>query len=435
MERPGTGSRRRSAKNVERFVSIDAIIRGSKISGEVFTIVHKRGWLAVPLAVSMFGSLIAFAQSAKPSAPEKEFTARQQGEKADKNAEPAPENVKTVEQQFKNIKSLTGAPADQLIPAMQYFNAALGVECNFCHVTQPQWSPDKDDKEEKRTARRMITMTEAINKANFEGKPEVGCSTCHGGHSHPVAVPPLFDEHNPKAHEANMHGGVRPQLPSVAQVLEAYEKAIGGMNAIQKLTTKTVRATVTNFQGQTSHIELVQKSPDFTSSIMTLPNGQTRQQIYDGKNGWNKGERGVNEIHGPDLAGLRTISRFDRDFAPTADLPNARVTGVETIDGHECYVVRGQHPDKDFSERLYFDKESGLLLRRVSAQRTLFGPLADSSDYSDYKEVQGVRLAFTVKRTTPETTFTRKIDSIEFNKPVGEGAFSRPEASQASETK
>jgi hypothetical protein len=362
----------------------------------------------------MFGSIFAFAQSAKPSASE---------------------NVKTVEQQFKNIKSLTGAPADQLIPAMQYFNAALGVECNFCHVNQPQWAPDKDDKEEKRTARLMISMTEAINKANFEGKPEVGCSTCHGGHSHPVAVPPLFDEHNPKAHEPNMHGGARPQLPSVAQVLEAYEKAIGGMDAIQKLTTKTARATVTNFQGQTLHIELVQKSPDFTSSIMTLPNGQTRQQIYDGKNGWNKGDRGVNEIHGPDLAGIRTTSRFDRDFAPTAGLPNARVTGIETIDGHECYVVRGQHPDKDFSERLYFDKESGLLLRRVSAQRTLFGPLADSSDYSDYKEVQGVKLAFTVKRTTPETTFIRKIDSIEFNKPVGDGAFSRPEASQASETK
>jgi hypothetical protein len=71
----------------------------------------------------------------------------------------------------------------------------------------------------------------------------------------------------------------------------------------------------------------------------------------------------------------------------------------------------------------------------VSAQRTLFGPLADSSDYSDYKEVQGVKLAFTVKRTTPETTFIRKLDSIEFNKPVGDGAFSRPEASQASEAK
>jgi Photosynthetic reaction centre cytochrome C subunit len=385
-----------------------------------------RTWLAFLFSLLMAASTFSFSQSGKPAQPDKPSTPNQQ---AEKKSESTPDGVKTAEQQFKNIMSLKGAPADQVIPAMQYFNAALGVECNFCHVNQPQWAPDKDDKEEKRTARLMISMTEAINKTNFDGKPEVGCSTCHSGHSHPVAVPPLFDEHNPKAREANMHGGPRPQLPSLAQVLDAYQKAIGGPDAIQKLTTKTAKATITNFQGQTSHIELLQKAPNLTSSIMTLPNGQTRQQIYDGKHGWNKSDRGVNEIAGPDLAGMRTIARFDRDFAPTADLPNARVTSIETIDGHECYVVRGQHPDKDFSERLYFDKQSGLLLRRVSAQRTLFGPLADSSDYSDYKDVQGVKIAFTVKRTTPETTFTRKIDSIEFNKPIGDDVFSRPAVS------
>jgi len=232
-----------------------------------------------------------------------------------------------------------------------------------------------------------------------------------------------------------MHDGPRPQLPTAAQVLEAYLKAIGGADAIQKLTTKSAKATVTNFQGQTSHIELLQKTPNLTASVMTLPNGQSRQQIYDGKAAWNKSDRGVNEMSGPDLAGLRTITRFDRDFAPTADLTNPRVTNMETIDGHECYVVRGQHPDKDFSERLYFDKESGLLLRRVSAQRTLFGPLADSTDYSDYKDVQGVKVAFTLKRTTPETSFIRKIDSIEFNKPIGDDAFKKPEASATPPTK
>jgi outer membrane lipoprotein-sorting protein len=396
-----------------------AIMPDFQISSEVFIV---RKWLAVQFAVSMIGSLIAIAQSTKPAQPPKA--------QVEQTSQPASENGKTAEQQFKNIKLLKGAPADQLVPAMQYFNAALGVQCNFCHVNQPQWAPEKDDKEEKRTAREMISMTEAINKSNFEGKPEVGCSTCHSGHSHPMAVPPLFDEHNPNAREANMHGGPRPQLPTVAQVLEAYQKAIGGADAIQKLTTKSAKATVTSFQGQTSHIEVVQKTPNLTSTIMTLPNGQTRLQIYDGKSGWNKGDRGVNEVTGPDLAALRTVSRFDREFAPTADLVNARVTNIETIDGHECYVVRGQHTDKDFSERLYFDKESGLLLRRVSAQRTLFGPLADSSDYKDYKDVQGVKMAFTVKRTTPETTFTRKIDSLEFNKPVGDDAFYKPEAAQ-----
>src|SRR5437763_453342 len=103
-------------------------------------------------------------------------------------ARPADPNAgKTTDQEFKNIQVLKGIPAEELIPAMTYFNAALGVECNYCHVVQPTRAFEKDDKEEKKTARQMITMTQAINKDNFKGNLEVGCATCHGGRAHPTA--------------------------------------------------------------------------------------------------------------------------------------------------------------------------------------------------------------------------------------------------------
>ncbi len=41
---------------------------------------------------------------------------------------------KKAEEQFKNIQVLKGIPADQVIPAMQFITASLGVECEFCHV-------------------------------------------------------------------------------------------------------------------------------------------------------------------------------------------------------------------------------------------------------------------------------------------------------------
>ncbi|HET7873802.1 MAG TPA: c-type cytochrome, partial [Terriglobales bacterium] len=358
----------------------------------------------------------------------------QAGPKTDAAKEPAtttapkPE-VKTAEQQFKNIQFLKAVPADQLIPAMQYINAALGVECNFCHVGQPgRLEPDKDDKKEKQTARKMRAMTKAINDANFEGKSEVSCTTCHAGHAHPIALPPLFDEHNPNAHDANRHDLPHPELPTLEQVAQAYEKAIGGKEAIQKLATRTLKATAVGFQGQKFQIEAWQKAPGMLVQSITFPNGQTRVQIFDGQSGWIKTDRGVNQISGPDLAGLRVVSRFDRDLAPLADLANARVTGIEKIDGHECYVVRGLHSDKDFSDRLYFDKQSGLLLRRTSAQRTILGQVSDNTDYSDYKDVQGVKVAFTIKRTTSENVLTRTLEKIEFNQPVDDSKFARPAA-------
>jgi hypothetical protein len=67
---------------------------------------------------------------------------------------------KLAEEVFKNIQSLKGTPADQVIPAMQFISASLNVECSFCHV---QGKMDLDDKKEKKTARDMIAMTNAIN--------------------------------------------------------------------------------------------------------------------------------------------------------------------------------------------------------------------------------------------------------------------------------
>ena len=49
-------------------------------------------------------------------------------------------------QQFKNIQVLKDIPADQLIPAMQFITASLGVECEFCHV---EGAFEKDDKKPK----------------------------------------------------------------------------------------------------------------------------------------------------------------------------------------------------------------------------------------------------------------------------------------------
>ena len=97
---------------------------------------------------------------------------------------PAP---KTAEQQFKNIQALQGTPADQLFPAMQFISASLGVECEFCHVEGKFAS---DDKPAKKTARKMIAMTLAINKESFNARKEVTCFTCHRGNNDPSGTPP-----------------------------------------------------------------------------------------------------------------------------------------------------------------------------------------------------------------------------------------------------
>src|SRR5262249_27021240 len=90
----------------------------------------------------------------------------------------------------KNLKVLKNLPADQLIPVMQKFNAALGVRCDFCHVINPDHSGfDLDTKPEKNVARKMILMAQDINKRYTVLDKKGTCFMCHHGHAMPEGQP------------------------------------------------------------------------------------------------------------------------------------------------------------------------------------------------------------------------------------------------------
>jgi photosynthetic reaction center cytochrome c subunit len=130
-----------------------------------------------------------------------------------------PPAEKTVEQVQKNIKVLTGLPQSQLIPAMNFMSASLGVRCNYCHVNKDgKWDFVSDEKPEKATAREMIKMVLNVNKTTFKGNPSVSCYTCHRGRTSPVGVPPLP---LPEATPAPVQGETKPkeELPTVDQIL------------------------------------------------------------------------------------------------------------------------------------------------------------------------------------------------------------------------
>ena len=68
-------------------------------------------------------------------------------------------------------------------------SAGLGVKCDVCHVFGAD-GPDfaADDKPEKATARRMITMVMELNATRFDGKERISCVTCHRGQRKPVSA-------------------------------------------------------------------------------------------------------------------------------------------------------------------------------------------------------------------------------------------------------
>src|SRR5438132_12162300 len=107
------------------------------------------------------------------------------------NGQTAPqEKPLMAEDVFKNIQVLRGLTVDQFMGTMGFIAAALSMNCSECHHTGSA-AEYAEDTPRKQTARKMILMVNALNKANFGGKREVTCYSCHRSDSRPNVTPSL----------------------------------------------------------------------------------------------------------------------------------------------------------------------------------------------------------------------------------------------------
>jgi hypothetical protein len=325
---------------------------------------------------------------------------------------------RTAAQVFKNIKVIKTMPAGQLQGAMSFMAASLGVDCTYCH-TPP--AMEKDEKATKETARRMLAMVNEINK-NFGDKTVVNCATCHRGKPKPVAIPPL-----PSLSAPLIKSGTVSQqpLPAVEQILDRYIKALGGMQALEKVTTRMRKGAV-EVAGLKGTFEFYEVSPNKAFLIGSLPPpaGEV-QQAFDGSSGWVKNQSGVFDMSGDGLEQVKRDWLFYGDVKLDKQYKEMNVAGRERLDGREFYVVLGTRPDGQI-ERLYFDVQTGLLARRYSETPTYFGALPNATDYDDYRKVGQVRLPFFVRKVRGGTRLVQTISEYKLNIKIDEARFKKP---------
>ena len=336
----------------------------------------------------------------------------------------APPAEKTAGEAFKNVQVLKDVPASHFIPAMFFIAASLGVGCNHCHVTAEKgpWPMEKDDKKEKQTARTMMKMMMAINDQNFSGRQEVTCATCHQGHPEPVSFSPIV----PLGAKQGEVGQVEAtDLPSADAILDRYVDALGGTAALEKLRTRTIKGALVTESGRTYTLEIVEKAPDLGLVTAISPKGNVSRDGFDGTTAWNSSGSSVFESHGLERARIARDAQFFADTDMKKRFPQRFVAGREALNGEEAYVVRAGGPG-DVSETVYFSVNTGLLLRRIVLTKTPLGRYSEETDYSDYREVDGVKLPFTVARMEVNTRYTEKYSEIKHNVPVDESSFQMP---------
>jgi hypothetical protein len=345
---------------------------------------------------------------------------------------------KPVEQVRKNIQVIKGLPDSQILPLMNFVSTSLGVRCNHCHVIREKaggerdWLMELDDKPTKQTARQMMRMVMALNKdhgADFRGGA-VTCFTCHRGQTKPVSFPSL--PLAASAHEGGEGAGAptaAAPLPTVAQVFERYVEGVGGREAIARLKTRLMKGTREASQGRSWPLEVTAREPEQFVMAVSIPEQGTFTQAFDGAAGWVKNPRVTRALSAAELADLRRVGRLFQTLKVSGPTPTMRVAGREKIGDRDAIVVE-DGPAPAVRERLFFDAQTGRLLRQQIFSDAVLFPIQEQTDFEDYRAVDGVLLPFVIRTSNVDTWFsvTRRFTEIRHNAPVEDSVFKMPAA-------
>ncbi|HEX2713998.1 MAG TPA: hypothetical protein VHM88_17530 [Candidatus Acidoferrales bacterium] len=217
-------------------------------------------------------------------------------------------------------------------------------------------------------------------------------------------------------------------LPSVDQVLDKYVQSLGGKAAIEKLSSRVSKGTFEASQGVSGEIQFYSKAPNKTTLVVDLSGlGQIRQG-FDGAVGWaDNPQTGPREMTGQELLVAKRGAEFYQALKLRALYPKMLVQGTQKVGEHEAYLIEADPGDGSL-RRMYFDTATGLMVRNEIERDTAQGRGTFETELDDYKEVDGVKLPFTVRQSNPGVSFTIKITEVQHNVPIDDSKFAMPAA-------
>lgn len=343
----------------------------------------------------------------------------------------------TAGEVFKNVTTTTlrGLTVDDFMGTMGVMSAALGLDCADCHkgagTDKVDWPYDTA---KKVMARKMVEMVAVINRSNFGGAQMVSCYTCHHGRDRPSSTIALDTLYGPPNEEKDDFVAQAPDVPTADQIINKFIQALGGAQRLSSLSSFVATGTSVGYEGLGGggQFQIFAKAPDQRATLIQFKEHPERGdsiRSYDGKTGWIKTPRALlkeYELTGSELDGARLDALLSFPGQIKQALTSLRSGYPDTISGKDVDVVQGNGPHGILAT-LYFDKQSGLLVRLVRYSKSPIGRVPTQIDYADYRDVGGIKFPFQYTFSWLDGKDSFRLSDVKINVPIDATKFARPE--------
>nr|WP_040506937.1 pitrilysin family protein [Gillisia limnaea] len=196
-------------------------------------------------------------------------------------------------------------------------------------------------------------------------------------------------------------------------ILNKYIQAIGGKQAVDNVESVLMTATA-EIQGQKLDLEIKTTAKGKSLQVVSMGGNAISKQVFDGTTGFAV-------VQGQKIPFTEEqITDVKADAAPFPELivKDARVMGIEAVDGKDAYAIALN--DKTTA---FYDMETGLKVKSVKTVTQGPQTMEVPTGYSNYQEVNGIKFPFTVTQSFGPQSIEFTVNEMKINDGVEESDF------------
>jgi len=220
-------------------------------------------------------------------------------------------------------------------------------------------------------------------------------------------------------------------LPKAETILDKYIEVTGGKAAYEQnhsevstgsmeLVGKGIKGTVSSFR----------QEPDKSYTEIDIQGIGKVREGSDGKVAWSlSAMQGPRVKDGDEKASALQAARFNAELH-WRDTYKAETTGIEQVDGKDCYKVQ-MTPKEGMPMTRFYDKESNLLVKMVMTVKNPMGEIPVESMVSDYRKEGAILMPHKVTQKAAGQEIAITIENVKYNAEIPKDKFDPPEEIKA----
>jgi hypothetical protein len=215
--------------------------------------------------------------------------------------------------------------------------------------------------------------------------------------------------------------------PTVDEILDKHLQALGGRQAWEKITSRVTKGTIeASSMGLKGELEVYSKARSKSLMIQKITGMGEILDGCDGKIAWTQNPMmGLREKSGAELAAVVRESGVHAAINIRPAFSRLELKGKEKVGDREAYVILAT-PAEGSPVKMFFDTQTGFMTRAIMDIETPQGKFHIETTRDDYREVDGVKIAFTTRVENSMGRVVIKLTEVKHNVEIDDAKFNKP---------